>query len=78
MPISAIVITLRHTAHDRDAVLAELARDPYIELGEPRGQRVPAITETPTLREGRQLVERLLEVAEVAHVDVLSVNFEDA
>ena len=78
MPISAIVITLRHTAHDRDAVLAELAREPGVELGEPIGQRVPAVTETPTLREGRRLVERLLELAGVAHVDVLSVNFEDA
>lgn len=77
MPISALVITLRPTAHDRDAVLAELAREPYIELGQPEGQRVPAVSETPTLQEGRRLVERLLETAGVAHVDVLSVNFED-
>ena len=88
MPISALVITLRHTtpdpdavdrnAVDRDAVLAALAREPCIELGTPQGQRVPAVSETRTLEEGRQLVERLQNTAGVALVDVLSVNFEDA
>ncbi len=78
MPISALLITLRHTVQDRDAVLAVLAREPGIELGEPEGPRVPAVSETPTLAEGRRLVERLVETSGVAHVDVLSVNFEDA
>jgi hypothetical protein len=88
MPISALVITLRRTISagdvfdrdvaDRDAALAVLAGEPCIELGKPEGLRVPAVSETPTLDEGRRLVERLLSMDEVAHVDVLSVNFEDS
>lgn len=78
MQISALVITLGHTGSAREATLAALAREPCIELGEPEGPRVPAVSETPTLREGRDLVERLLATTGVAHVDVLSVNFEDA
>lgn len=78
MPISALVITLRDTPPEREHALAELAREPCLELGEARGPRIPAVSETPTLEAGRQLVERLLSTTGVAHVDVLSVHFEDA
>lgn len=83
MPISALVITLRHTfvepasAPARDTLLAELARDPCVELGPPLGARVPAVCETATLEEGRELFERLRGMDGVANVDVLSIHFED-
>lgn len=80
MPISALVITLRYTPSERAehaAVLAMLASDPYVELGEPHGVRVPAVCETPTLEEGRQLFERLRRTVGVVNVDVLSIDFED-
>lgn len=78
MPISALVITLKETWLEREHALAELAREPCIELGEAQGLRLPAVLETPTLEAGRRLVERVLSTAGVAHVDVLSVHFEDA
>lgn len=77
MPISALVITLRGSPPEREHALAELAREPCIELGEVRGRRLPAVSETPTLEAGRSLVERLLSMTGVEHVDVLSIQFED-
>jgi hypothetical protein len=78
MPISALVITLGQTSSDREAALEALAREPELELGEPTGLRIPAVSETATLEAGRLLVERLLGTEGVLHVDVLSINFEDS
>ncbi|MEY4550981.1 MAG: hypothetical protein RL685_7176 [Pseudomonadota bacterium] len=58
-------------------MLAELARDPCVELGQPQGAQVPVVCETPTLEEGRQLFERLRRMEGVVNVDVLSIDFED-
>ncbi|HWO14951.1 MAG TPA: hypothetical protein VNN80_35855 [Polyangiaceae bacterium] len=80
MPISALVITLRRNVcagGEREPVLAGIAREACLELGKPEGARVPAVCETPTLEEGRRLVERLMSMEGVANVDVLSVDFED-
>lgn len=77
MPISALLITLRSTTGDPGAALRALSREPEVELGAPIGLRVPAVCETSTLEQGRHLVERLSSLEVVAHVDVLSVHFED-
>lgn len=82
MPISALVITLQRNVCagsdiEHEAVIAGIAREACLELGKPEGARVPAVCETPTLEEGRRLVERLMSMEGVAHVDVLSVDFED-
>jgi len=76
MPVSALIITV-HGKADQPALRAQMAKIAGLELGEAQALRWPAVTETDSLEQGRELLERVQALSGVVHVDVLSVNFED-
>lgn len=78
MPISALVITLAAPPSELDRVLAELGAVSGLELGSLNGQKLPAVLETGTLSQSRDVVRSLTQVTGVGHVDVLSINFEES
>ena len=78
MPIASVVLTLVHDREPlRDRVLAELTRDPRIELGPASGACLPAVLDTASAAEGEALVQSLVEKEGVVFVDVVAVDFSD-
>jgi hypothetical protein len=77
MVVSALVVTLPDNATARCDVLARLARDPRIEIGDPIDDRLPIVTETGDARQGAELVEELSMLPGV-RVDVIAVDFGEA
>lgn len=75
MPISSLVVTLESSSC---GVLAELARDPRVTLGELQGLHLPVVLEAPTLEESEAVVEGLARRAGILFVDVVTVDFSDA
>ncbi|MCE7892414.1 MAG: hypothetical protein DYH12_22375 [Sorangiineae bacterium PRO1] len=77
MPVSALVVTLDAGERARRSVLYVLSRDPRVSVGEAVGERVPVVTETPTLEESEDVTEQLLQIPGVRFVDVVSIDFSD-
>ena len=75
MPISGLVLSLREPV---DPTLTLLRRHSALELGEPCGQRVPAVLETASLRESEELVRSLAAIPGVLLVDVVTVDFVES
>ncbi len=78
MPISSLLITLEPDAESQAIAHSWLSSRPSVTIGQLHGLRLPAVLETTTLREGRQMVDDMLDVQGIRFVDVLGVNFEDA
>lgn len=76
MIVSALVVTLGPDPSGHAAVLARLAADPRITLGQPCRDRVPVVTEVASADAGAALVEALQAADGVARVDVVSIDFE--
>ncbi|MCC6646042.1 MAG: hypothetical protein IT374_10780 [Polyangiaceae bacterium] len=77
MPIGALVVTLDPDPARRAAALLALSADARVTVGEPRGGRLPVVSDTATLEEGDRLFRELAEVPGVLFVDVVSVDFSD-
>jgi hypothetical protein len=78
MPISSLVLTLEDSAEQRTSVLATLAQDTRLTVGEPQaGRWLPVVTDTPTLEEGASLAESLRELPGVQFLDVVLVDFSE-
>lgn len=77
MPVSALVVTLDAGERERRGALYVLSRDPRVSVGEAVGERVPVVTETPTLEESEDVTEQLLQIPGVRFVDVVSIDFSD-
>jgi hypothetical protein len=75
MTISALVVTLDPLAQEQ--AYQALSIDPRLTLGGSIGGRLPLVAETDTPRDGVELVEELLLVPGVLHVDVVSVDFTE-
>lgn len=76
MAVSALVVTLPADLERRTDVMARLAADPRITIGEPVRERLPIVTETADARNSARLVERLEEIDGV-RVDLVAVCFEE-
>ncbi len=75
MPVSALVLTLEL---DRiDEVVAQLATEPHVTLGELQRDRLPVVTEADSLEQAEDSVRALEAVPGVRFVDVVSVDFSD-
>lgn len=77
MTISSLLLTLSPEESARRQALATLAADPRLTLGEPIGDRLPLVLETPSAREAAQASEALLDVTGVTFVELVTVHFED-
>lgn len=77
MPTSALVFTL--DAHPERAAhaLVALRERPDLDVGEPHGNRLPAVLVTAELWESERAVNELMAFAGVAFVDVVAVDFSD-
>jgi nitrate reductase NapAB chaperone NapD len=75
MPISALVLTVDPEAPGD--LLAALAADPRLTVGEAVGVRIPVVAETATARGGAELVEELLRTDGVLHVVVVCVELTE-
>lgn len=74
MPISSLVLTL---ANPGERLLADLASDPRLTLGETQGAYLPVVLETSTLGESKAAVEELMTREGVRFVDIVTVDFSD-
>ncbi|MFO0675323.1 MAG: hypothetical protein U0169_02235 [Polyangiaceae bacterium] len=60
----------------RQAVVARIAADPRLHVGEPIGPRVPVVVEVDGLSAAEATVEQLRAEAGVLAVDVVTVEFD--
>jgi len=77
MPVTAVVLTLRPEATERERLLAALDRDTRIELGEAAGNCLPLVLDVPDEREGAALLRDMEGWGGVAQVQVAAVYFEE-
>jgi hypothetical protein len=76
MVVSALVVTLPADPTRSREVLAELARDPRLTIGERVSDRVPVIAETSHAHEGAALFGRLERLPGV-HVHCVAIQYGD-
>ncbi len=69
MPTSGLVITANQVA-DVALVLTAIASDPHVEPGQPAGNRIPLVLDTPDKATDKRLWDWLGALPGVAHVDV--------
>jgi hypothetical protein len=74
MVVSALVVSLPPDPEIRAALLAHLAGDPRITVGDSVRDRLPVVAETATAGDGARLVEALGELPGV-RVDVVAIDF---
>ena len=77
MVISALVLMLAPDPERRARVLAELAGDPRLSLGELVRDRLPIVAESGSAGEGTTLCDELADRDGVVRVDVVSIDFEE-
>jgi len=74
MLVTGLVITVQNFS---DSLESELASEPRLALGERTENRLPAVLETETDAEGRQLHRWLESLPHVLAVDVVFVGHDD-
>lgn len=77
MPISGLVLTLSEDPGLRLALLDALRLVPRVTVGEPRGGRLPIVTETGSIREDEALFEELVRTPGVLAVELAYHDFSD-
>ena len=77
MAICGIVIDLDRDQELRHQALAALAADPRVEVGEASGPRLPAVTETATGRDDRDLWDWIGSLPGVRQVQLACAHFDD-
>lgn len=77
MAICGLVITLSQDPDQRSHAKQFLASADGLTLGEPNGQRIPAVLETGGKADYRQRWDELQAMTGVTHLDLTYVNFED-
>ncbi len=75
MIVSALVVTLTPDPVAGAVVMAELAQDPRLTLGEPIAGRLPVVVETDSTAAGAQLCDALSARPGVVRVDVVAIDF---
>lgn len=77
MPISGLVLILA-APNDAERLAREMLREePRLEFGEPKGNQLPAVLETETAHESREVHDWLLDRPGVLSVDVVFVSVDE-
>jgi len=78
MPISAVVVTLKADASQREIALSKLRAHPRLILGELQKCQLPVVIDTETIVEGINIVDdELPNMVGVEFVHVVCVDFSD-
>jgi hypothetical protein len=77
MPISGLILTINPDHPLRAQTFHKIKRRPELMLGELSGCWLPAVTETGTAGESREIHEWLTSLPSIMNVDVVSVDYED-
>jgi hypothetical protein len=77
MPISGLILTLQDPAAAAGLVEEFHRRERQLELGELHGNYLPAVLETKTPHESREVHDRLLDWPGIVGVDVVFVSTDD-
>ena len=77
MPISGLILTLQDPTGVERLVQELLGQQSCLEVGVLQGNHLPAVLETTTPHESRQVHEWLLERPGIVSVDVVFVSTEE-
>lgn len=77
MAISGVVLTLNPDPEVRRVCIEALANEPSLTLGEEQGDRLAAVIDTPTIREGYRAWDRIAQVEGVLLLEMVCVDYED-
>ena len=77
MAISGIVITLSDDPDQQTQTMAKLAADPRLELGQAKGNQLPAVLCTPSVDDDQHAFDVISAVEGVVCVSIAVVHFDD-
>lgn len=77
MPISGLVITLDDDHHMAETAVRAVEEHGRFEIEPRRGQRVPAVLDTPDRRTDRRCWDWLNQLPGVRRVDVVFIHFDE-
>lgn len=76
MAISSLLIHLDPSAKSPGKTIQSLTQWPNLTLGNPCQLRLPAVLDTPSPQHDSDAIASLLTIPGIAHIDVLTVFFD--